>query len=182
MTDEEDRLKRIKRLLDSEADTRAEPPIEPKKDETDAEAVSATGTTRVSLPHTPTPPPPIELDEHNLPLPRRVNEVDLEGTRVTPVAYEAASRPRDTQTGPRRVPPPTEAPEGPGSGVSDDRRVVLTFGALEGAPRRCVATIPKHDRRIAGEAGARRPVWARALCWVGFVRPPVASRGSRRRR
>jgi penicillin-binding protein 1C len=37
------------------------------------------------------------LDKDNLPLPRRVNEVDVEGTRVSPVAYEPSNRPRGTQ-------------------------------------------------------------------------------------
>jgi len=37
-----------------------------------------------------------ELDENNLPLPRRVHEVDVGGTRVTPAAYQAPSQPRQT--------------------------------------------------------------------------------------
>ena len=106
MTEEEDRLKKIKRLLDSEADTRAESPITPTP--TDANTANPTGTTRTATPRTPAPPPPIALDKDNLPLPRRVNEVDMEGTRVTPVAYEPASRPRPSQSQPRRTPPPSQ--------------------------------------------------------------------------
>ena len=111
--DEEDRIKKIKELLDSEAETRPETPVEPSKDETPYE-----GTTRASVPRrTPTPPeqgqrPPIALDKDNMPLPRRVDQVDMEGTRVTPAAYGSASRPRNT--GPRTVnasvPRPSQPP------------------------------------------------------------------------
>ena len=95
--DEEDRIKRIKKLLDSEAETRPETPIEPAKDDAPHD-----GTTRASVPRrTPTPtPPPIALDKDNMPLPRRVDQVDLEGTQVTPAAYGSASRPRTTQPRP----------------------------------------------------------------------------------
>jgi 1A family penicillin-binding protein len=94
MTNDEESKRQIKRLIDSEAETRAEPPIAPKPE----------GTTKSSASHsernrrTPTPPSPsIPLDKDNLPLPRRVSEVDVEGTRVTPVAYEPASRARNSQ-------------------------------------------------------------------------------------
>jgi penicillin-binding protein 1C len=91
--EEEERKRRIKQLLDSEAETRAEPPVEPKPD---AEFEDPAGTTRVQAPsRTPTPPPHISIDKDNMPLPRRVNEVDMDGTRVTPVAYEQTSRPRN---------------------------------------------------------------------------------------
>jgi penicillin-binding protein 1C len=94
MTNEEERIKRIKRLLDSEAETRAEPPIDPLKEESDEQAA----TTLASAPRTPTPPPPhIALDKDNMPLPRRVNEVDMEGTRVSPVAYENTNHARNAQ-------------------------------------------------------------------------------------
>lgn len=43
-------------------------------------------------------PSPIAIDEYGLPLPRRVDEIDMQGTRVSPAAYrrsvEADSRPR----------------------------------------------------------------------------------------
>ena len=103
---EEERRKFIKRLIDSEAETHAETPLEPNKEESDEQAA----TTRSHAPHpeqsrrTPTPPHPhITLDKDNMPLPRRVDEVDLGSTRVTPAAYERASRPRNSQ--PHRVPP-----------------------------------------------------------------------------
>ena len=95
MTNEEENKRRIKRLLDSEAETRPEPPIEPpSKNDAPYE-----GTTRASASRrTPTHPPPIELDKDNMPLPRRVDQVDMGSTRVSPAAYEAASRPRNTQS------------------------------------------------------------------------------------
>jgi penicillin-binding protein 1C len=100
MTNEdEDRINKLKKLLDSEAETRPETPIEPAKDESPDESLYE-GTTRVSTPHrTPTPRPPIQLDKDNMPLPRRVDQVDMEGTRVTPAAYGSASHPRNTQPG-----------------------------------------------------------------------------------
>ena len=94
--EEEDRLKRIQRLLDSEAETRAEPAITPK-----AETPKPEGTTKSSTPRrTPTPPPHIALDKDNLPLPRRVDEMDMGSTRVSPAAYEPSSRPRISQSQP----------------------------------------------------------------------------------
>jgi len=108
MTNEEDeeRIKKIKRLLDSEADTHAEPAIEPTKDESDEQAA----TTRAHTPRTPTPPPHIALDKDNMPLPRRVDQVDLGSTRVSPAAYESASRPRSTQTRMASIPRASQTP------------------------------------------------------------------------
>ena len=107
--EEEDRSRNVKRLLDSEAETRAESPVEPKRDE----SANQEDTTRASAPRrTPTPPPPpIALDKDNMPLPRRVDEIDMDGTRVTPVAYEPASRSRNTQTR-RSLPLPSQPPGG----------------------------------------------------------------------
>ena len=99
--EQEDRLQKIKRLLDSEAETHAEPALDPKKDD----APNQEGTTQASTPRRTPTPPPITLDKDNMPLPRRVHEVDMDGTRVSPVAYESASRPRTAQA--RPVPPPS---------------------------------------------------------------------------
>ncbi len=91
MTNDEENKRRIRKLIDSESDTRAETPIEPKKDESEEKPA----TTRASPARKVTPVPPhIALDQNNLPLPRRVHEVDMEGTRVSPAAYERASKPR----------------------------------------------------------------------------------------
>ncbi|HLO30671.1 MAG TPA: hypothetical protein VK249_16115, partial [Anaerolineales bacterium] len=67
---EEENKRFLKRLIDSEAETRTDIPVEPREDEqTDAAA-----TTKASPPHrTPTPPPHIALDKDNMPLPRRVD-------------------------------------------------------------------------------------------------------------
>ncbi|MEW6286457.1 MAG: transglycosylase domain-containing protein [Chloroflexota bacterium] len=108
MTNDEERAKRIKRLLDSEAETRAEPPFDSEKDESPQE-----GTTRAAPPRrTPTPPPPIALDKDNMPLPRRVDQVDLGSTRVSPAAYEPASRPQNGISQPRSAstPRPSQPP------------------------------------------------------------------------
>jgi len=108
---EEDRVKRIKHLLDSEAETRPETPIEPTKEEESPYE----GTTRASTPHRTPPPPereraPIALDKDNMPLPRRVDQVDMEGTRVTPAAYGSVSRPRNTQSRSASTPRPSQPP------------------------------------------------------------------------
>src|SRR5215211_3831936 len=113
MTNEEDeeRKRRIQRLLDSEAETHAELPYESK-----LEGPTDSATTKAQTPQrTPTPPPHIPLDKDNMPLPRRVNEIDMEGTRVTPVAYEPTSRPRNGTPATSRVPsqPPLNSPLNP---------------------------------------------------------------------
>ncbi len=90
--EEEERRERIRRLIESESETRAESPVDPTRNEPgDSKA-----TTKAQPPQrTPTPTPNIPLDKDNMPLPRRVHEVDMDGTRVTPVAYEPSSRPRN---------------------------------------------------------------------------------------
>ena len=106
--EEEERRRRIKRLLDSEAETHAELPVDPID-----EPVDPNDTTKASTPRQRTPPPaPIPLDKDNMPLPRRVNETDLDGTRVTPVAYEPTSRARNGAPVVRRLPqaPPLNPP------------------------------------------------------------------------
>jgi hypothetical protein len=106
--EEEERRERIRRLIESEAETCAEAPVDPKSDT----SADSTATTKAQPPQrTPTPPPHISLDKDNMPLPRRVNEVDMEGTRVTPVAYERTSRPRNgAPVTPR---PPAQPPLNP---------------------------------------------------------------------
>src|SRR6266498_3068156 len=128
--EEEERRKRIQRLLDSEAETRAESPVDPK------EAVDPNDTTKASLPkRTPTPPPNIALDKDNMPLPRRVNETDMEGTRVAPVAYEPTSRPRNGIPATRRLPsqPPLNPPlQPPSQPAARPIPPVSAFGPLSG--------------------------------------------------
>ncbi|HET9589281.1 MAG TPA: transglycosylase domain-containing protein [Anaerolineales bacterium] len=102
---EEENKKHIRRLLDSEAETRPDTPVEPGKNEPS----DPMATTRASTPQR-TPPHRIPLDKDNMPLPRRVDELDLDATRVSPVAYEASSRPRSAPT---RVAPPIQRPVQP---------------------------------------------------------------------
>jgi penicillin-binding protein 1C len=103
---EEENRRFLKRLIDSEAETRTDLPAEPKEEEVDP-----TATTKASPAHRTPPPTRIALDENNLPLPRRVDELDLDGTRVSPVAYEPASQSR--QAGRRVASPPTVPPRQP---------------------------------------------------------------------
>ncbi|HSB00931.1 MAG TPA: transglycosylase domain-containing protein, partial [Anaerolineales bacterium] len=92
--------------IDSEAETRTDLPAEPKEEEPNPNATTKASPAR----RTPTPPPHIALDKDNLPLPRRVDELDMEGTRVSPVAYEPPSRPRNAQA---RLAPPIQIPVQP---------------------------------------------------------------------
>src|SRR6266498_3645349 len=91
---EEENKRFLKRLIDSEAGTRTDLPAEPKEESKDSTATTKASPSR----RTPTPPPHIPLDKNNMPLPRRVDELDMEGTRVSPVAYEPPSRPRNAPT------------------------------------------------------------------------------------
>src|SRR6266498_2571683 len=132
MTDEEEeRRKRIQRLLDSEAETRAESPVDPKDQPADPN-----GTTKAQLPRrTPTPPTNIPLDKDNMPLPRRVNETDMEGTRVAPIAYEPTNRPRNGTPVARRLPsqPPLNPPlQPPSQPAARPIPPVSAFGPLSG--------------------------------------------------
>jgi penicillin-binding protein 1C len=62
----------------------------------------------------PTPPPPSgwtprskppAIGTQAMPLPRRVDEVDMEATHVTPAAYAPVTRPRRVSAPPRKLPP-----------------------------------------------------------------------------
>jgi penicillin-binding protein 1C len=70
----------IKRLLNSEDETRADIPSQPGRSSSD-EFLSRPA-----------------LDENNMPLPRRVDAIDMDGTRVTPAAYEPATSGRRAGT------------------------------------------------------------------------------------
>ena len=67
---------KFKRLIHSEEETHAEVPAQPF------------GAAE------PLPSHPA-LDKDNMPLPRRVNQMDMEGTRVTPAAFEPTTRRRN---------------------------------------------------------------------------------------
>ena len=116
---EEENRRFLKRLIESEAETRTDIPAEPKEDG----SVDPNATTKASPAHRTPPPTRITLDENNLPLPRRVDEIDQEGTRVSPAAYGASSRTRHAQT--RVAQPPIVPPVQPpivGEAVPSDWR------------------------------------------------------------
>ncbi len=78
---------KFRRLLKSEDETRAEPPSQPA------------GV------HRPLPPGMYPaLDKDNMPLPRRVNETDVDGTTVTPAAFETKTHPRYTVAASKSTP------------------------------------------------------------------------------
>src|SRR5215208_519236 len=104
---EEENKQFLKRLIESEAETRTDLPAEPKEEK----QPDSNATTKASPPRRTPPKPHIALDENNMPLPRRVDELDLDGTRVSPVAYEPPSRPKSAQT--RLVPPIQQSPVQP---------------------------------------------------------------------
>jgi 1A family penicillin-binding protein len=85
MTPDEPRDK-FRRLINSEEETHAEPPSQPA---------------RVTGPIPPSSRP--ALDKDNMPLPRRVTETDLGGTRVTPAAFETKTTPRRNTQPPYRT-------------------------------------------------------------------------------
>jgi 1A family penicillin-binding protein len=87
MTQDDPRDK-FRRLINSEEETRSEPPSQ------------ASGA--------PTPLARPALDKDNMPLPRRVDEIDMEGTRVTPAAFSTRTSPRNGNLPP--VPPRSAAP------------------------------------------------------------------------
>jgi 1A family penicillin-binding protein len=79
---------KFKRLLNAEAETRAE---------------------------TPSQPAPAKPAQDSQPLPRRVDEIDLEGTRVTQAAFETKTGPRyRTQTSAPPLPPQSSVAPRPG--------------------------------------------------------------------
>ena len=69
----EDPREKFRRLVDSEAETQAEPPANP------ADAEKNTPVVRHPA-----------IDENGMPLPRRVEEIDMSATRVTPSAFAHA--------------------------------------------------------------------------------------------
>lgn len=91
----------LRRLISSEEETRADVPT-PNGDHSPADG------TRPSGPSTSTPGTPYPYDGGYKPLPRRVDEIDLGATRVTPAAFNPPSQPQQRQSGgASRVPPKT---------------------------------------------------------------------------
>jgi len=84
---------RLRRLLRSEEETRKDlEPAPPSDDETASRKRTGNTTPILNLP---------DLDENNMPLPKRVEETDLEGTRVSNAAYRQAmeTKPPRSQPG-----------------------------------------------------------------------------------
>jgi penicillin-binding protein 1C len=106
----EDPNERLRRLLDSEEETRADLPAaedgsEPPKRSTPVPDPDASGAT-----------PPFRrpaLDKDNMPLPRRVDQIDVDGTRVTPAAYDRPTAGRQLRTRVTLRPPAPPPPKPP---------------------------------------------------------------------
>lgn len=91
---------RLRRLLRSEEETRKDMDPAPLPDGTAASRRPTGNTTpRFNLP---------DLDENNMPLPNRVEETDLDGTRVTNAAYRQTTPP--PQQNPNRQPTGQQRP------------------------------------------------------------------------
>ena len=115
---QEDPRDRLRRLLASEEETMPELPIQEEEpggspsDETIASVMSSLGKEEEEVPeppekHTPTPDTPMPaLDKDNMPLPRRVDEIDVGATRVTPAAYN--NLPKATSARPASGTPPSQ--------------------------------------------------------------------------
>lgn len=84
----DDPREKFRRLVKSEEETRAEAP--------------AAAPEPARLDRTPIPPLRFpELDKDNMPLPRRVSETDVGGTRVTPAAFDVSITQRGRRVSPR---------------------------------------------------------------------------------
>jgi penicillin-binding protein 1C len=81
MPESEDPREKFKRILRSEEETQDEPAAE--------EVTPPRGTPAVRHP---------AVDENGMPLPRRVEEIDVNATRVTPAAYERTPTPATRRT------------------------------------------------------------------------------------
>lgn len=95
----EDSHQKFRRLVSSEAETQAEQP---------AGTEDSTSQTRPIRRPPPLRPPISELRNEGggMPLPRRVEEIDTDATRVTPAAFDRAQAPTMRRPAPtRRVPP-----------------------------------------------------------------------------
>ena len=102
----EDPLERFDRLLKADDETQVELPV---KKGTQPSSASKEDAEKVPV-STPTIPPGVipggrygagsrpALDENNMPLPKRVDEIDMNATRVSPSAFQTPSKPTPTQS------------------------------------------------------------------------------------
>ena len=110
----EDPRDKLRRLLASEDETMPDLPIPDDKsggspsDETIASVMSSLGDEEEPEPPAPLKPdtPMPALDKDNMPLPRRVDEIDVGATRVTPAAYN--NLPKSTPVRPVSSTPPSQ--------------------------------------------------------------------------
>ena len=87
----EDPRDKLRRLLASEEETQPDLPI--PKDKPPASVPEYTpAPDRSSTPYRPEDTPKPALDKDNMPLPRHVDEIDTDATRVTPAAYKIPSQ------------------------------------------------------------------------------------------
>jgi penicillin-binding protein 1C len=119
---DEDPRDKLRRLLASEDETMPELPVPDEdpggspSDETLASVMSSLGEDEEEFPtktHTPDTPIPA-LDKDDMPLPRRVDEIDVGATRVTPAAYNVPSRPTSERPAENQIP---SRPTGPRPGT-----------------------------------------------------------------
>lgn len=119
---QEDPRDKLRRLLASEDETMPDLPKSDEdsrgspSDETLASVMSSLGEDEDESPtKTPTPDTPIPaLDKDDMPLPRRVDEIDVGATRVTPAAYNVPSKPTSERPAANQVP---SRPTGPRPGT-----------------------------------------------------------------
>ena len=106
---EEDPKDRLRRILASEEETM--PDLPAQDDDSDSPSDEATASIMSSSGGEKAPSPPQEItpdtpmpavDKDNMPLPRRVDEIDTGATRVTSAAYNAPSQPADSRPAAQR--------------------------------------------------------------------------------
>ena len=85
MPEPEDPREKFRRLVDSEADTQTDSPAEQAPE----------GSTTPVVRHP-------AIDKNGMPLPRRVEEIDMGATRVTPTAFEHAAKKPSIHRGGKR--------------------------------------------------------------------------------
>ena len=108
--EKEDPRDKLRRLLASEEETQPDQSI--PRDKPPAAVPDQTPVPDKSpVPYWPEETPKPALDKDNMPLPRRVDEIDTDATRVTPAAYKTPSGP----VSPARS-ATSQAPTGPASG------------------------------------------------------------------
>ena len=136
---DEDPRDKLRRLLASEDETMPDLPTPDKEpggspsDETLASLMSLLGEDEeADSEKTPTPDTPVPaLDKDNMPLPRRVDEIDVGATRVTPAAYNAPSQPAVLRPATQRVAKKPKVPFWKGRGGCLLRGfVILLFGLV----------------------------------------------------